>query len=175
MSALGLNKARMVLFLWPHIPQNASCQLRRGSPFINPTSLPCFTDVGFDWDVTYTPLKDSAYSLRLAPPSLKRTPEVALIPSVMTQPKYDKVLSTLYLNKARTVLFLGAHTPQNVSCQWKYESPPYKPSISPVLCRCEICLGCYVHPFRDSTSSLRFAPPSLKRTCEAPLILFVMT
>ena len=49
----------------------------------------------------------------------------------------------------------------------------YKPSMC--VCRCEIRLGCYVHPLRDSTSSLKFAPPLFKMTRGAALISSVMT
>ncbi|GAY56837.1 hypothetical protein CUMW_174950 [Citrus unshiu] len=89
----------------------------------------------------------------------------------MTQPRSGKILSALGLNKARTDLFLGRpYTPKCV-LPIKVWITPYKPSISLVLCRCGIRLGCYIHPpLGDSASSLRFAPPSLKRTRGAALI-----
>ena len=64
----------------------------------------------------------------------------------MTQPRPGKILSALGLNKARTDLFLGRpYTPKRV-LPIKVWITPYKPSISPVLCRCGIRLGCYIHP-----------------------------
>ena len=65
---------------------------------------------------------------------------------VMTQPRPGKILSALGLNKARTDLFLGRpYTPKRVLLI-KVWITPYKPSISPVLCRCGIRLRCYIHP-----------------------------
>ena len=43
----ALTRPARVCFWGTHTPQNESCQLRCGSPFINPTSLPCFANVGF--------------------------------------------------------------------------------------------------------------------------------
>ena len=61
----------------------------------------------------------------------------------MTQPRPGKILSALGLNKARTDLFLGRpYTPKRV-LPIKVWITPYKPNISPVLCRCGIRLGCY--------------------------------
>ena len=63
--------------------------------------------------------------------------------NVMTQPKPGNILSALGLNKARTDLFLGRlYTPKRV-LPIKLWITPYIPSISPVLCRCGIRLGCY--------------------------------
>ena len=63
--------------------------------------------------------------------------------NVMTQPRPDKILSALSLNNAYTGLFLGRpYTPKRI-LPIKVWITPYKPSISPVLCRCEICLRCY--------------------------------
>ena len=76
---------------------------------------------------------------------------------VMIQSKSDKILSALDLNKARTILFLGRpYTPKRI-LPIKVWITLYKPNISPVLCRCEICLKCYIHPLRDSVSSMKFA------------------
>ncbi|GAY47065.1 hypothetical protein CUMW_101740 [Citrus unshiu] len=67
----------------------------------------------------------------------------------MTQPRPGKILSALGLNKARTDLFLGRpYTPKRVL--------PIKVLHTP--------------PLGDSASSLRFAPPLLKRTRGAALI-----
>ena len=92
------------------------------------------------------------------------------ISSVMTQPRPSKIFSALGLNKTRTILFLGRpYTPKCV-LPIKVWITPYKSNISLVLCRCGIRLGCYIHPLGDLASSLRFAPPSLKRTRGAVLI-----
>ena len=89
---------------------------------------------------------------------------------VIIQPIPIKIWSALGLDKARAVLFPGRPcTPKRV-LPIKVWITPYKPSISLVLCQCGIRLGCYIHPLRDSTSLLRFAPPSFKRTREAALM-----
>ena len=93
----------------------------------------------------------------------------------MTQPTPCKILSTLGLNKACTVLFLERSYTPKPSCQLRYESPLINPAYSLLLYRCRIRLGCYIHPLGDSESSLRFIPPPLKRTREATLISSVMT
>ena len=94
----------------------------------------------------------------------------------MTQPKSDKILSALSFKKTRTVLFSGhPYTPKHV-LPIKVWITFYKPNISPVVCRCEIRLGsCYIYPLNDSEYSLRFVPPSLKRTCGATQISSGMT
>ena len=61
----------------------------------------------------------------------------------MTQPRSDKILSALGLNKAYMVSFLGRpYTPKRV-LPIKVWITPYKSSMSLVLCQCGICLGCY--------------------------------
>ncbi|KAH9726509.1 putative disease resistance RPP13-like protein 1 [Citrus sinensis] len=66
--------------------------------------------------------------------------------NVMTQLRPGKILSVLDLNKTCTDLFLGRpYTPKRV-LPIKVWITLYKPSISPVLCRCGIRLGCYIHP-----------------------------
>ena len=67
--------------------------------------------------------------------------------------------------------FWGRHTTKTPIKVW---ITPYKPNISPKLCRCGIRLRCYIPP-THSTSLLRFAPPSIKRTRRATLIPSVMT
>ncbi|KAH9671519.1 SWIM-type domain-containing protein [Citrus sinensis] len=57
----------------------------------------------------------------------------------MTQPRPGKILSALGLNKARTDLLGRPYTPKRV-LPIKVWITPYKPSISPVLCRCGIRL-----------------------------------
>ena len=63
----------------------------------------------------------------------------------MTQPKLDKILSALGLNKACTVLFLGRPYTKKHVLPIKVWITHNKPIISLVLCRCGICLGCYIH------------------------------
>ena len=92
------------------------------------------------------PLRDSASLLRFATPSLKRTRRAALIPSVITQPKPGKIVSALDLNKVYTILFLRCTYTPKYALPIKVWITPYKPSISSILCQCEICLGCYIHP-----------------------------
>ena len=68
----------------------------------------------------------------------------------MTQSRPGKILSALDFNKTRTVLFLGLpYTPKRI-LPIKVWITPYKSSISPVLCRCDICLGCDIHPHHRS-------------------------
>ena len=93
---------------------------------------------------------------------------------IMTQPRPDKILSALVLNKACTVLFLRRpYNPKRI-LSIKTWITPYKPNISPVLCQCGSRLWCYIHPLRDSAFLLRFYPPSLKRTHGAALISSVV-
>lgn len=99
----------------------------------------------------------------------------------MTQPRPSKmstpwiVIETLSLNKARIVLILEYSYTLKCVLLIKVCITPYKPNISPVLCQCVICLGFYITLSRDLASSPNFAPPSLKTTRGATLILSVMT
>ena len=99
------------------------------------------------WDslrvVHSSPLRDWVSSLNFFPPSPKRTRWAALIPYVMTQPRYSMILSTLGLNKAHMVLFLRRPYIRKCVLTIKIWITPYKPSISLVFYQCEIHLGYY--------------------------------
>ena len=106
------------------------------------------------WDsirVLHTPfLRDSAFSLRFVAPSLKRTRGAALIPSIMTQPRPDKILSVLGLNKAHTILLMWCPCTSKRILPIKVWITPYKPSISFMLCRYGFRLGCYISVMTQS-------------------------
>ena len=67
--------------------------------------------------------RDSASSLRFAPPSLKRTRGATLISFVMTELRSGKILSALGLSKVCTILFMGRPYTSKASCQLICGSP----------------------------------------------------
>ena len=78
---------------------------------------------------------------------------ILIMISVMVQPRPHKILFALGLNKTRTCLFLErTNTPKRLLLI-KVWITPYKPNISPVLCRYEIRLGCYIHPSLGTQST----------------------
>ncbi|KAK9183300.1 hypothetical protein WN944_026451 [Citrus x changshan-huyou] len=107
-------------------------------------SLPCFADVRFAKGVTYTPPWGLSVLAEVCPTIAQEdTRSRSDTTNVITQPRPDKILSALGFNKARTGLFLGRpYTPKRV-LPIKVWITPYKSSISPVLYRCGIRLGCY--------------------------------
>ena len=87
--------------------------------------------------------------------------------NVMTQLRPSKILSTLGLNKARTILFLGhPYTPKPI-LPIKAWITSFKPTISLVLCWCGICLGYYTQPMVQAHTCCAQAVPK-----ERPLTLF---